>query len=105
MKNFLHNFLHFFFGSPVLTVMTVLCSIFVIFLTADSFVKPEEEILSYTITMSAFPLGESVIETTVCTSSCTTTVCTSSSAIVPSSTSAAAAETDSVEKAAGERVE
>lgn len=67
MKNFLRNFLRYFFGSPVLPVMAVMCSVFVVFLTADSLIQPGEESLDYTVTMSAFSLGESAAETTSCT--------------------------------------
>lgn len=88
MKNFLHNFLRYFFGSPVLPVMAVMCSVFVVFLTADSFIQPEEESLDYTITMSAFPLGEADAETT----SCTTDISVETSTVSVSRTSSASAE-------------
>lgn len=101
MKNFLSNFLHFFFGSPVLPVMAVMCSVFIVFFTADSFVQPEEEAPDYTITMSAFPLGEAVVESTACTTASTAAASTveaseSTSVVVMETT--ATAETVPVEE-------
>ncbi|MCM1528850.1 MAG: SGNH/GDSL hydrolase family protein [Alistipes sp.] len=93
MKNFLSNFLRFFFGSPVLPVMAVMCSVFIVFFTADSFIQLEEEAPDYTITMSAFSLGEAVVESTSCTTASTTAATVVSTSGISDSTSAEAAYT------------
>ncbi len=87
MKNFLSNFLRYFFGSPVLPVMAVMCSIFAVFLTADSFFEPEEETIDYTITMSAFPLGEVAAETTAYTTTLSAETTTTTASETSSTTS------------------
>lgn len=100
MKKFFCNFLHYFFDIPVLPVMAVICSIPVVFLTSDSFVQQEEESFDYTITMTAFPVGEIAPETTACTTASSVGTTTVSASETTSAASSEALQTTETTEAA-----
>lgn len=88
MKKILFSFFRDFFGHPVFPVISVLCGIFLIFLTADSMVKPQTNELSDTFKINALRYAASATtSTTTTTTSTTTTSTTTTSTTTSTSTS------------------
>lgn len=78
MKQFISNFIKFFFGNPIFPTIAVICSVFVIFLTADSTAEPEEKAEDNSYKTAALQYAVSVSKTTMA-SSLTTALTTSDS--------------------------
>lgn len=88
MKHFLTNFTKFFFGNPIFPTLAAICSIFAVFFTADTLVKPQGEtpVSAYKITAlqmrASTTASDLVAETTALTTSAGTTAISTTTADV-----------------------
>lgn len=77
MKQFLDNFIKFFFGNPVFPAIAVICSIFIVFLTADSTARPKEKVPEKNYKIAALQYAASAKTTSAASTSSTSTSTTS----------------------------
>lgn len=73
MKKFLTDFTRFFFGNPVFPAIAVICSVFIVFLTADSTAKPKEKVPEKNYKIAALQYAASVRTTSAASTSTSTT--------------------------------
>ncbi len=94
MRQFLNNFIKLFFGNPIFPISTVLCAIFVVFMTADSLVRPEaiQPVSSYKIEAYRYAASTTTSTTTTTTTTTTSTTATTSTATTTTATTTAAEE-------------
>lgn len=98
MKQFLTNFIKFFFGNPIFPTIAVICSVLIVFLTADSTAKPKEKAPENNYKIAALQYAASVAKTTSTTSSTSTsTTSAETTRISTASTTVSAALTSMTE--------
>lgn len=93
MKRFLKNFFNYFFGNPIFPTSVVICSVLIVFFTADNFIEPKEELPIYTykivsdIATSPTTTSETTTASTSLTSSTSKTTKTTASSTTVTSAS------------------
>ncbi len=73
MKQILTNFIKVFFGNPIFPTIAVICSVFIVFLTADSTVRPEKKVSNDQYKIAALRYAASAAKTTATTTSTSAT--------------------------------
>lgn len=98
MKNFFLSFIRQFFGNPIFPISAVLCSVFIVFLTADNLVRPDETkpINSYKIEALQYAASTTTSTTTTTTTSTTTKTTSSTTTTTTTTTAASTTATDEI---------